>query len=176
MLSKYTIRGRQSLAFVSSLDAVALSYVVILLLSSLDYFDRTDAFLLALELLHVFTVALSYIVVRHSTTALDTLRILIVVYLFVMIVDVGVLVARIFLLGHSHDDSVPAARRHQHVNAFLRLALSVLFLFIDVTGAFFTNLAQHTAFMHYYSNDQLSTIADSAFSRAGIAASTVANK
>ena len=174
MLSKHTIRGRQSLAFVASVDAVALSYAFLLLLLSFDDFDRTDALFLAMQLLHGFTAALAYIVVRHSTTSLDTLRILIVVYIVVMIVDLIVLVARIMQLGAGHDESTPLARRHHHINAFVRLLLALLFLFIDITGAFFTNLAQHTAFVHYYSNDQLSTLADAAFYKAGLVATGAA--
>lgn len=154
MPSKQTIRGRLSLALVANIDAVLLSYDVLLLLLALDLLDAYDMFFLGMHLLHIFTVSMAYIVVRHATTSIDTLRILAVAYFVVLLIDVAIIVGRILMIGHTHAAGVP-----RHMNALVTLLLAVLFVFTDIAGAFFTNLAQHSAFSHYYTNEQLATIA-----------------
>jgi len=158
MLSKHTIRGRQSLALVASIDAFALALVFVLLLLAVDDFEAYDFLLASVHLLHLFTAGLAYDAVRRAITSLDTLRILVIVYLIVLIVDIAVLIARIILLGHTHDDRV-----HRHMNELVRVVLALLFVFIDASGALFTNVAQHSAFSLYYTNDQLATVADQQF-------------
>lgn len=149
------------MALVSSLDAVALFVLVIVLLLALDDFENYDFFLLCAHLLHLFTVGLSYMVVRHTTTSLDTLRILIVVYAVILIVDVAVVIGRVILLGHEREE-----HRHRHMNEFLRVVLALGFCVIDCAGLLFTNVAQHSLHALCYTNEQFAGLADIAFYKA----------
>lgn len=148
------------MAIVATLDAVLLTYAVLLLLLALDYFDGLDVFLLSLHLLHIFTVLMSYVVVRHATTSLDTLRMLLMVYFLMMIIDSGICFVRVLFLGHSDDDETSAT--HQHIGGVVRVMLALSFVMIDIGGAIFTNVAQHTAVQLHYTNNDLFDLADEA--------------
>jgi hypothetical protein len=155
MLAKSTIRGRQSMALVSRLESVALTVALALLVESLDESESLDIFLLGVLMLHVITVLAAYFVVRHSTTSLEALRLLVASYLIMLLIDLVVLVARLLMLGHSH-----APHRHRHLTALVRVVLSIVFIANDALGVFFTNMAQNSAYTLYYSNEELGVIAE----------------
>ena len=156
MLPKRGVRGRQQLALVASIDAVLLSYAVLLMLLALDMFDTRDFVLLGVHMLHGLSALIAYLFVRHNTTSLETLRLLLTCYSILFVVDIVICVGRVMMLGHQHQD----VDTHRHVNAAVRLGLAVAFIIVDVSGAFFANLAQDSSMALHYSNEQLSSIAD----------------
>lgn len=166
MITKYKIRGRYSLACVDRLDAFFVGYALIVLLISLDTFNTYDVVFNALHLLHIFSTLLNYVCVRHQTTSPEMLRILVVLYMILLLVDVAIVIARIVTMGHLHDESVPEAQRHQHIGSFVRILLGVGFVFVDLLGVFFSNLAQQSAIAMHMSNDHLLAEAEAHFSAA----------
>lgn len=169
--TKHSIRGRNDLKFVASVDAILLGYAVIVLLLALDTYEGFDTILLIMHSLHLLTVLTTYVVVRHSTTSLDMLRVLIAMYFIVAVVDSIVCLLRLFFLGHSDDvdggsgsgdDDNEIELKHMHVSESVRLVLAGLFVVVDILGAFYANLAQSSATDRHYSNNDFLRIGEEA--------------
>lgn len=143
------------MALVSRVESVALIVALALLVEALDESESLDIFLLGALMLHIITVLAAYFVVRHATTSLEALRLLVASYLIMLLIDVVILVARLLMLGHSH---VP--HRHRHMTSLVRIALSLTFIATDALGVFFANMAQNSAYSLYYNNEELGMIAE----------------
>lgn len=135
--SRTHLHGRQSLSMVVSLDAIALTYVLLTLL--LSHFDGYDMFLLALHLPHLFTLLLAYVVVNYSSTVVDVLNMLVLFYLVAMCVDALVLVVRFGLLFH-------ADTQYALFMQGVRLAIAIVFIFVDLCGVLFAQMSRATAY------------------------------
>jgi hypothetical protein len=160
MIKKNAIRGRQVLALIVTLDSVVLAAALLLLLTAIDLGNGYDIFFLAAHMIHLFSVMLGYVVVRHSSTVVDSLRLVMLIFCVLLIVDLALVVARIVMLSHEHGALGPL--RHMHLTLLTRLVVSVLFLLVDMAGIFFANLAQTSAFARQYSNMQMLSLASRA--------------
>ena len=174
MIKKRQIRGRQTLALVVTLDAIFLVVLAFLLLTALDVCEKYDMALLLVHALHLFSAFLSYVIIRHSSTIVDSLRIILLVYLVLLIVDVAVLFARIAILlhtSHAHKSVDQSAAAHDATfvrfgamkfTAISRILLVIYFILIDVAAVIYGNWAQSSAFIQQYSNEQLLSVASRA--------------
>lgn len=158
MNTKRSVRGRQQLAQVASVDA-ALTFAVLLLLPiALDDFVLYDFLPLAIHALHILSVLIGYVFARHSTTSLETLRVLTITYFILFVLDAGVIVVlRVLMWGHHYR----AGGEHMPALGTLitHMIVSVLFVLIDVSGAYLCMVAQHSLLAMHYSNDQLQSLA-----------------
>lgn len=164
MIKKNAIRGRQVLALIVTLDSVALLTATLLLLTAIDLGNGYDIFFIAAHMLHLFSAMLGYVVVRHSSTVVDSLRIVMLIFCILLVVDLAIVVARIVMLSHEH--TALGSLQHMHLTLLTRLVLSIAFLLIDIGGIFFANLAQTSAFARQYSNLQLLSLASRAVQQA----------
>jgi len=128
------IHGRRSLALVVAWDSRVFGNVLVALL--LSAFGGYDLFLFALHLPHVFTIMLGYVAVHYSPLAVDTLRMLVFFYLIALVLDSVVLVGRIVFVVSGGETRFAE---------LVRAALALLFIGVDLCGAFFTDLSRHSA-------------------------------
>jgi hypothetical protein len=163
MISKHKIRGRYSLACVERMDGFFVGYAIVVLVISFDTFNTYDVFFNALHLLHIFSTLLNYACVRHQTTSAEMLRILVMLYMILLLVDIAIVIARFVTMGHLHDPSVPEAQRHQHMGTLVRIMLGIGFAIIDLLGVFFGNLAQQSAISMHMSTEHLLAEAEAHF-------------
>lgn len=130
------LNGRQTLAAVLALDSIALSYAVLVLL--LSDFDGYDMFILALYMPHIFTVLLNFISVHYFTSANDVLGLLVLFFWIAMTVDLFVFIVRLIMLFHSES-------LRNTLGGFVRIALALLFIFIDLAGALCAGMTRAAA-------------------------------
>jgi hypothetical protein len=137
-----TMHGRRTLAIINALDAVTLSYVVLILLLTLDSLDFYDTLLNGAHWVHAITVPLGYVIVRRSTPVKETLRVLVMLYMLALAFDVLAVTFRLLLLTslvmHAHTAAAPIAGG---VHCFIALA----FVGLDICGGFFGDFASQYA-------------------------------
>ena len=140
------INGRRSLAGVLLLDSLALSYATLALLLSTRV-DPLDIALLAAQLApHLFTATIVYVVVRHSYNAGYLLRVAILLFSLCFVVDAAVALIRfcLFIAPSYAADMIAPLLPLAHI---VRIAVALLFLFVDLVGIVFADLSQSTAFI-----------------------------
>jgi cytochrome c biogenesis factor len=108
--------------------------------------------------LHIVSVWIAYIFVRQSTTSLETLRVLTIAYFILFVLDGGiVVVARVLMAGHhfrADGEHMPA-----YGTLLVHMFVSVMFVGIDISGAYLSMVAQHSLLAKHYTNDQLQSLA-----------------
>ena len=164
MIPRHTIRGRRELSYTATSDSVALLLAVTVLIVRLHENDFYDiALLLTHIFVHTFTCILALIILKYTVASCDTIRLAIILYMLVAVVDAFALVGFIFLYAlHNHKSSIDGPY------ALLRLVLGLTFLAVDVCGAFFVDLA-------YNYLDSL-VYADNGTHLIGVAAHSIATK
>jgi len=157
MIKKRHIRGRQALAVVVTVDSTLLFASFLLLLTAIDLGNKYDFAFLLVHMLHLFTLMLGYVVVRHSASNTDSLRILLLVYVVLLITDTAILMARFVMLSQwEHEE------QHLHLTLASRIILVTCFVVVDAAGVLFAMWAQDSAFAIDYSNEQLMAVASRA--------------
>lgn len=158
MNTKRSVRGRHQLAQVASIDAFATGFTLLLLIMALDDFVLYDFIPLAVHALHIVSVWIAYIFVRQSTTSLDTLRVLTIAYFILFVFDAGIVaVVRVLMWGHHYradGEHMPA-----YGTLIVHMLVSLLFVGIDVSGAYLAMVTQHSLLATQYTNDQLQSVA-----------------
>lgn len=167
MNAKRSVRGRQQLAQVASVDA-AVTFVVLLLLPiALDDFVLYDFLPLAIHALHILSVLIGYVFARHSTTSLETLRVLTITYFILFVLDASVIVVlRVLMWGHHYHADTGGEHMPALGTLVSHMIVSVLFVLIDVSGAYLCMVTQHALLAVQYSNDQLQSMASASLYKA----------
>jgi hypothetical protein len=146
------MHGRRTLAIIATLDFVVFSYMLLVLLLTLDRLDFYDTLLIGGHWLHSITWPLGFIIVRRATPVHKLLRMLSVLYVIAFVCDALTVVARLFLLtnivAHEHTASAPVA-------GAVRCALGIMFCGIDAVGAFFGDFGYQYALLPTYSDSQM---------------------
>lgn len=136
------MHGRRTIALINVLDTVVLSYAILIVLLVLDTLDMYDALLIVAHFLHAITAPLGYIIVRHSAPAPSTLRLLVILFVLSIAFDIIAFTLRLILLtgiiAHTASLAAPTA-------SSVRCIVALMFVFIDLCGAFFCDIAHQYA-------------------------------
>lgn len=137
MIPRHTIRGRRELSYTATSDIFLLLLAVTVLVVRLHENDFYDiASLLAHIFAHTFTCILALIILKYTVASGDSIRLSIVLYILVAVVDAFTLVGfGLLYMLHNHRDSI------DRPYALTRLSLGLGFLLVDICGAFFADLA-----------------------------------
>lgn len=136
MIPRHTIRGRREISYIATTDIVAVLLTITMLVVRLHDNDFYDIMLLLTHIFaHTFTCILAFIILKCNVASSETMRLLIILYALVAIADVIATIWFICLFAlHNHDDSIDVPY------AVLRIAIGILFIGIDLSGAFYVDL------------------------------------
>jgi hypothetical protein len=151
--------GRRSLAGALMLDSMALSYALLALILS-TRIDLIDIALFAAQLVpHLFSATTLYVILRHRTeTTHRLLRITVAIYVVALLVDIAVALTRFGLFVAAPADTLPRAACGEPPPQvhLVRIAIALLFVFVDLIGIVFAELTRSTAHLaHLRTNEQL---------------------
>lgn len=138
MISRHTIRGRRELAQTVTTDVVLLLISGTMLLMRLHHRDNfyDVAGLLAHIFLHSITCTFALVMLKFTIASSSLLRGLLVLYVLTFIADALLLFGFAFLyFFHDHRASIDV------YYATLHVATTLGFIVVDLTGAFFVDLA-----------------------------------
>ena len=172
------LNGRRSLSGVLLLDSLTLSYAMLALLLS-THIDLVDIGLLLVQIVpHLFTSTIVYVVVRHSFTVNNLLRVAALLYSLCFVVDAAIAFLRfcLFIFPGEGDATltVPLSPRLLPMAHAVRIAVALLFLFVDLVGVVFADLSQSTAHIGALrTNEQLFAYESNGASGSGGVASVV---
>jgi len=137
MFSRHIIRGRKELSQTTTTDVVLLLITIAVVFVRLHDNNLPDiGVLLGHVFAHTFTAILAFIVLKFTVASSNLLRMLQILYVLVALADIFLLLGFVYLAAlHDHKHSIDAYYAGVHI------VLAVMFVGVDLVGAFFVDLS-----------------------------------